>query len=109
MQHSGLASVQLCGSSTGHTPDVYADPDAIAASETPTWVNHRRLVDKASYSLLLLLLLQVNPLAEDDAGRLIAADAKLGFDDSASYRQKDIFALKDESQLDPRCVWFKVV
>jgi hypothetical protein len=46
----------------------------------------------------------VNPLAEDDAGRLVAADAKLGFDDSASYRQMDIFELKDESQLDPRCV-----
>jgi hypothetical protein len=45
---------------------------------------------------------QVNPLAEDDGGKLIAADAKLGFDDSAAYRQKDIFALKDESQLDSR-------
>ena len=33
-----------------------------------------------------LLLLQVNPLAEDESGNLIAADAKLGFDDSASYR-----------------------
>lgn len=47
-------------------------------------------------------MVEVNPLAEDDTGRLIAADAKLGFDDSASYRQKEIFALKDESQLDPR-------
>jgi hypothetical protein len=36
--------------------------------------------------LLLLVLLQVNPLAEDESGNLIAADAKLGFDDSASYR-----------------------
>lgn len=48
------------------------------------------------------MFFQVNPLAEDESGKLIAADAKLGFDDSASYRQKDIFALKDESQLDPR-------
>jgi succinyl-CoA synthetase beta subunit len=45
----------------------------------------------------------VNPLAEDAEGRLIAADAKLGFDDSAAYRQKDTFAMRDESQLDPRC------
>lgn len=45
---------------------------------------------------------QVNPLAEDAEGKLIAADAKLGFDDSAGYRQKDTFALRDESQLDPR-------
>lgn len=45
---------------------------------------------------------QVNPLAEDADGNLIAADAKLGFDDNAAYRQKDIFAMKDESQIDPR-------
>jgi succinyl-CoA synthetase beta subunit len=54
------------------------------------------------------LLLQVNPLAEDAEGRLIAADAKLGFDDSAGYRQKDTFAMRDESQLDPRCGQFVV-
>ena len=46
--------------------------------------------------------IQVNPLAEDDKGRLLAADAKLGFDDNAAFRQKDIFALKDDSQIDPR-------
>ena len=44
----------------------------------------------------------MNPLAEDDKGQLIAADAKLGFDDNAAFRQKDIFAMKDESQIDPR-------
>jgi len=53
--------------------------------------------------LVWWLLLQVNPLAEDESGALIAADAKLGFDDNAAYRQKDIFAMEDESQLDPRC------
>jgi hypothetical protein len=46
--------------------------------------------------------LQVNPLAEDVQGRLIAADAKLGFDDNAAFRQKEIFAMRDESQMDPR-------
>ena len=45
---------------------------------------------------------KVNPLAEDTEGRLIAADAKLGFDDNAAFRQKEIFALKDDSQIDPR-------
>ncbi len=47
--------------------------------------------------------LQVNPLAEDDEGKLIAADAKLGFDDNAAFRQAEIFALRDASQEDPRC------
>ena len=31
-----------------------------------------------------------------------AADAKLGFDDSASFRQKELFAMRDTSQEDPR-------
>jgi succinyl-CoA synthetase beta subunit len=43
-------------------------------------------------------------LAEDAEGKLIAADAKLGFDDNATFRQKDIFALKDDSQIDSRCI-----
>eukprot|EP00877_Chromochloris_zofingiensis_P014137 jgi/Chrzof1/8978/Cz03g31200.t1_SCL2[v5.2] len=47
-------------------------------------------------------MVEVNPLAEDVDGNLIAADAKLGFDDSAAYRQKEIFAMRDESQMDPR-------
>jgi hypothetical protein len=46
--------------------------------------------------------LQVNPLAETPEGSLLAADAKLGFDDNAGYRQKEIFAMKDDSQIDPR-------
>ena len=48
-------------------------------------------------------LLQVNPLAETKDGRLVAADAKLGFDDNAAFRQKDLFAMRDTSQEDPRC------
>lgn len=47
-------------------------------------------------------MVEVNPLAEDNEGKLIAADAKIGFDDNASYRQKEIFAMKDDSQIDSR-------
>ena len=32
----------------------------------------------------------------------MAADAKLGFDDNAAFRQKALFAMRDESQEDPR-------
>lgn len=49
-------------------------------------------------------MLEVNPLAEDVNGTLISADAKLGFDDNAGFRQKDIFAQRDHSQEDPRDV-----
>lgn len=47
-------------------------------------------------------MVEVNPLAEDSEGNLIAADAKIGFDDNAAFRQAEIFAQRDESQEDPR-------
>lgn len=47
-------------------------------------------------------LVEINPLAETHDGKVLCADAKLNFDDNASFRQKEIFALKDESQDDPR-------
>ena len=51
------------------------------------------------------MLLQVNPLAETKDGKLIAADAKLGFDDNAAYRQKELFSQRDTSQEDPRYIF----
>jgi succinyl-CoA synthetase beta subunit len=47
-------------------------------------------------------MVEVNPLAETEDGTLIAADAKLGFDDAAGFRQKAIFDMRDASQEDPR-------
>ncbi|KAG6400923.1 hypothetical protein SASPL_137768 [Salvia splendens] len=47
-------------------------------------------------------LLEVNPIAETSDNLLVAADAKLNFDDNAAYRQKEIFALRDPTQEDPR-------
>lgn len=32
----------------------------------------------------------------------MAADAKLNFDDNAAFRQKEIFAMRDTTQEDPR-------
>ncbi|GKE47196.1 succinate--CoA ligase [ADP-forming] subunit beta, mitochondrial, partial [Tanacetum coccineum] len=46
--------------------------------------------------------LEINPIAETSDNRLVAADAKLIFDDNAAYRQKDTFALRDPTQEDPR-------
>jgi len=47
-------------------------------------------------------MVEVNPLAEDDKGTLIAADAKVGFDDNAAFRHADIFGKRDLTQEDPR-------
>uniref|UniRef100_A0A7S2A945 Succinate--CoA ligase [ADP-forming] subunit beta, mitochondrial n=1 Tax=Trieres chinensis TaxID=1514140 RepID=A0A7S2A945_TRICV len=60
---------------------------------------------KALYDLFIkrdCTMVEVNPLAEDTEGNLIAADAKVGFDDNAEFRQKDIFEQRDFSQEDPR-------
>ncbi|CAH0722467.1 unnamed protein product, partial [Brenthis ino] len=46
--------------------------------------------------------LEINPLVETDDGRVVAVDAKINFDDNAQFRQKEIFALDDTSQVDPR-------
>lgn len=46
--------------------------------------------------------LEINPLVETDDGQVISVDAKLNFDDNASFRQKEIFAMDDVSESDPR-------
>jgi succinyl-CoA synthetase beta subunit len=60
---------------------------------------------RALYNLFVdrdCTMVEVNPLAEDVNGNLIAADAKIGFDDNAAFRQKDIHAKRDKTQEDPR-------
>jgi len=48
------------------------------------------------------LQLEVNPLAETPEGLIYTADAKLGFDDNAQFRQKAIFDMEDTTESDPR-------
>mmetsp|Transcript_6982 Transcript_6982/g.11073 ORF Transcript_6982/g.11073 Transcript_6982/m.11073 type:complete len:430 (+) Transcript_6982:2166-3455(+) len=52
---------------------------------------------------------EINPFAEglyEGASReeVFCVDAKLNFDDSADFRQKDVFAMRDKSTEDPRDV-----
>jgi len=46
--------------------------------------------------------LEINPLAEDSTGEVLAMDAKINFDSNAEYRQKNIFELRDWTQEDDR-------
>lgn len=46
--------------------------------------------------------LEINPLVETDDSKVISVDAKLNFDDNAQFRQKEIFAMEDDSETDPR-------
>lgn len=55
-----------------------------------------------NYLILFYFFKQINPMAETSDNQLVAADAKLNFDDNAAFRQKHIFALRDPTQEDPR-------
>ena len=46
-------------------------------------------------------MLEINPLVVTGEGQVIALDAKMGFDDNALFRHKDIEELRDESEEDP--------
>ena len=49
-----------------------------------------------------LALLEINPLVITDAGNLHCLDAKIVLDSNAMYRHKDLQAMADPSQEDPR-------
>ena len=47
-------------------------------------------------------MVEINPLVITKDGRLLALDAKMGFDDNALFRRPNISELRDKSQEDPR-------
>ncbi|MEK9723886.1 MAG: ADP-forming succinate--CoA ligase subunit beta, partial [Rhodospirillaceae bacterium] len=46
-------------------------------------------------------MVEINPLVVTGAGQVIALDAKVGFDDNALYRHKDVAEMRDETEEDP--------
>ncbi len=44
---------------------------------------------------------EINPLVVTEAGRLLALDAKVSFDDNALFRHEDIAAMRDPDEEDP--------
>jgi succinyl-CoA synthetase beta subunit len=57
---------------------------------------HRAFVDKD------MSLLEINPLVLTKDGQIVCLDAKIGFDDNALYRHKDVVALRDETEEDEK-------
>jgi len=47
-------------------------------------------------------LVEVNPLVVTKSGEVLALDAKFNFDDNALYRQKQVAAMRDITEEDPR-------
>jgi succinyl-CoA synthetase beta subunit len=56
-----------------------------------------RVFDEADCSIA-----EINPLIITKEGQVIALDAKMNFDSNALYRHKDILALRDLNEEDPR-------
>ena len=46
--------------------------------------------------------IEINPLALTDTGAVYVADAKLNFDDNASFRQEKIWKYQDSTEEDPK-------
>merc|ERR1712137_1011848 len=60
---------------------------------------------KNLYQLFLksdALQVEINPLVQVPNGDVYCVDAKIGFDDNASFRQKEVFEQRDTSEEDPR-------
>jgi len=47
-------------------------------------------------------MLEINPFVETSTGEVMSVDTKINFDDNAKYRQAELFAQEDTSQLDHR-------
>ncbi len=47
-------------------------------------------------------MVEINPLVVTKEGKLVAVDAKMGFDNNALFRHPNISELRDKSQEDPR-------
>ncbi len=47
-------------------------------------------------------MVEINPLVVTKEGKILAVDAKMGFDDNALFRHPNISELRDKSQEDPR-------
>jgi succinyl-CoA synthetase beta subunit len=47
-------------------------------------------------------IVEINPLVVTGAGEIVALDAKVSFDDNALFRHKDLEALRDEGEMDPK-------
>ncbi|GAA0586618.1 ADP-forming succinate--CoA ligase subunit beta [Craurococcus roseus] len=47
-------------------------------------------------------IVEINPLVVTGAGEVVALDAKVSFDDNALFRHKDLEALRDDGEMDPK-------
>ena len=71
-------------------------PEACVGPAAKNFMNLYKLMAKTDATLV-----EINPVIETLDGKVLCADAKINFHDNASYRQKEVFAMRDMSQEDP--------
>ncbi len=71
-------------------------PDALVREGTKLIMNLYRLFIESDASLA-----EINPLVVTEDGRLLAADAKINFDDNALFRHPDVEKLRDIHEEEP--------
>ncbi|MBE9604946.1 ADP-forming succinate--CoA ligase subunit beta [Acetobacteraceae bacterium H6797] len=55
-----------------------------------------------AFTDLDMAIVEINPLVVTGAGEIIALDAKVSFDDNALFRHKELEALRDDTEMDPK-------
>ena len=55
-----------------------------------------------AYTELDCAIVEINPLVVTRSGDVVALDAKVSFDDNALFRHKDLEALRDDTEMDPK-------
>jgi succinyl-CoA synthetase beta subunit len=55
-----------------------------------------------AYVELECAIVEINPLVVTKQGDVVALDAKVSFDDNALFRHKDLEALRDDTEMDPK-------
>ncbi|MFC0410710.1 ADP-forming succinate--CoA ligase subunit beta [Roseomonas elaeocarpi] len=55
-----------------------------------------------AFTKLDMAIVEINPLVVTGAGEIVALDAKVSFDDNALFRHKDLEALRDDTEMDPK-------
>ncbi|WP_027285024.1 ADP-forming succinate--CoA ligase subunit beta [Rubritepida flocculans] len=55
-----------------------------------------------AYTELDCAIVEINPLVVTKGGDVVALDAKVSFDDNALFRHKDLEALRDDTEMDPK-------
>ena len=85
--------------------DFQAREMAFALGLEPSQVSPAVKTIKGCYRAMRELdanMLEVNPLIVTASGKLVALDAKMGFDDNALFRREKVAELRDKTQEDPR-------